>query len=275
MINLSVVMATYNEDLNFLRTCINSVLNQTFKEFEFFIVVEPQEQNIDFLEEIEMIDNRIRIIKNESRAGIAGSRNKALMQCSGKYVAIIDSDDYCAPERFEKQFHLLENNYKVNLVGSNMWLIDESGNIIGERRYPESHFEIKRNFLLTMAVGNPTIMIRRRDLKEIGLFDSKLIKAEDIELWLRFLAHGMIMHNVQENLLYYRVQRKNERREKVHYRNHYGARKRHSRFIWPWHERFFSLFIYFILSHIPHSYLQYLLALGIVDKIKRIRRIEH
>jgi glycosyltransferase involved in cell wall biosynthesis len=275
MSNLSVVMATYNEQLTFLKTCINSILSQTLEDFEFFIVVEPQEKNLVFLREIASKDNRIKIVENETRLGVAGSRNTGFLKCSGKYIAIIDGDDYCAPERFERQFQLLEENQRVNVVGTNMWLVDGDGNIVGERTYPESHLEIKRSFLLTMAVGNPTLMIRRRDLKEVGLFDSNLIKAEDIELWLRFLAHGMIMHNLQENLLYYRVQKKNERRDKVHYRNHYAARRRHSKFIWPWHERLFSLSMYFIISHIPHSYLQHLLALGIVDKMKRIRRIVH
>src|SRR3990172_5625178 len=110
MCDLSVVMATYNENPIFLKTCIDSILNQTFKNFEFLIVVEPQEKNMEFLSSVEGADKRVKILKNDTKIGVAGSRNRAILESSGKYIALMDSDDYCAPDRFEKQLNLLENN---------------------------------------------------------------------------------------------------------------------------------------------------------------------
>jgi GT2 family glycosyltransferase len=124
-----------------------------------------------------------------------------------------------------------------------------------------------------MAVGNPTVMIRREDLRQTGFFDSHFVKAEDFELWLRFLANGKVMHNLQENLVYYRIQgNHNEKRGKIHWRNNYLARKRYSRAIWEWNERIFTLSIYFILSHVPDTFVEKLFSLTAVDKMKRIER---
>lgn len=272
MYELSVIMATYNENLKFLKTCIDSVLHQTFNDFEFIIVVEPKETNIDFLRTIAVKDSRVKILKNESRLGVATSRNRAILESSGKYIAIIDGDDYCDLSRFEKQLKFMENNNGVSVVGSNMYLIDENDNIVGERRYPELHQEIKKNFLLTMAIANPTVMMRRKDLEEIDLFDSHFHKAEDFELWLRFLAYDKRMHNLQEGLVYYRVPANhNEKRGNVHWENNFIARKRHSKFIWPFHQRLFSIFFYYSISKIPDNLLDNLFGLKIVNRIRNIR----
>ena len=107
MHDLSVVMATYNENPIFLKACIDSILNQTFRNFEFIIAAEPQEKNMEFLSGVESADKRVKILRNETRLGVAGSRNRAIMESSGKYIALMDGDDYCALDRFEKQLSFL------------------------------------------------------------------------------------------------------------------------------------------------------------------------
>ncbi|MBI3378871.1 MAG: glycosyltransferase [Nitrospirae bacterium] len=272
MHDLSVVMATYNENPIFLKACINSILNQTFRNFEFIIVVEPQEKNMGFLSGVESSDNRVRILKNETRLGVAGSRNRAILESSGKYIALMDSDDYCAPDRFEKQLGFFGDNPDVSVAGSNMYLLDKDDNITGERKYPEFHSKIQRSFLLTMAVANPSVMFRKKDIDEVGLFDDRLYKSEDFELWLRFLAHNKKMHNLQENLIYYRMPAlHNEKRGHMHWRNNYIARKRYSRLIWPLHLRFLSLLLFFLVSRLPDVFLDYLLNLKIAERIKHIK----
>ncbi|MFZ3122457.1 MAG: glycosyltransferase [Thermodesulfovibrionales bacterium] len=272
MHDLSVIMATYNETPIFLTTCIDSILNQTFRSFGFVIVVEPQEKNMEFLSSIESTDKRVKILKNERRLGVAGSRNKAILETSGKYLAFMDSDDYCAPYRFEKQLSFLENNPDVSVVGSNMYLVDENNNMIGERKYPELHEKIKRSFLFTMAVANPSIMVRRNDMSHVGFFDDKLFKAEDFDLWLRFLVKDKKMHNLQDKLVFYRTHpNDNKKRGRLHYKNYFAAFKKHGKFIWPFHQRFFSLLFFFVVSNIPNYLLDYLLNLKIVKRIKNIR----
>jgi glycosyltransferase involved in cell wall biosynthesis len=272
MQELSVIMTTYNENLNFLKNCINSVLLQTFNNFDFIIVVEPDETNMNFLESVASMDKRVTILKNKTKSGISGSRNRAIQESSGEYIAIIDGDDYCDLSRFEKQLKFLENNPGISVVGSNMYLIDEDNNIIGERRYPEVYRDIKRSFLLTMPIANPAVMTRKKDLIEVGYFNSTFSKSEDFELWLRFLVKNKKMYNLLENLLYYRVPLKNNiKRSRLHWKNNYIARKRHSRFIWPIHKRFYSLFLYFFISKIPGIFLNNLLNLKITNRTRNIK----
>lgn len=272
MYDLSVIMATYKENPIFLKTCIVSVLHQTYKNFEFIIVVEPDETNIDLFNNVARTDSRAKIFKNEARIGVAGSRNRAIMESSGRYIAIIDGDDYCDLRRFEKQIRFLESHPEVNVVGSNMFLVDVNDNIFGERRYPEIHEDIKKEFLLTMAVANPTVMMRRRDIEKVGLFDYNFYKAEDFELWLRFLANKKIMHNLQENLVYYRIpSNHNKKRHSIHWKNNFIARKRYSKFIWPFYQRLFSMSFYYITSKIPNRFLNDLFNTQIVNRIRNIR----
>lgn len=270
MIDLSVIMTTYKDEPVFLETCIESVLNQTYKNFNFVIVIEPDETNIDILRHVETRDNRVKVLKNDRRLGIAGSRNRAILESYGKYIAIIDGDDYCAPERFEKQITFLEANPDVNVVGSNMYLVDRDGNILGQRHYPESNESIKKYFLLTMGIANPTVMVRRKDMEEVGLFNPKLSKAEDMELWLRFLRNGKKMHNLQERLVYYRLPTGgNSKRNKLHIQNIYSARKEHSKFIWSFPERALSLLFWFLVNHIPDALIDYVLSLNVVSKLRK------
>jgi glycosyltransferase involved in cell wall biosynthesis len=265
-------MATYNEDLNFLNVCIDSILRQTFQDFEFIIVIEPGEKNKGFLEKVADADKRVMILENESRLGLSGSRNRAIKEGCGEYIAFIDGDDYCDIKRFKRQIRFLESNPEISVVGSNLYLIDGDNNITGERRYSEAHGDIKKAFLLTMGIANPAVMLRRRDLDEVGFFDSRFSKAEDFELWLRFLALNKRMYNFQENLVYYRIPAShNDRRGRVHWKNNYIARKRHSKFIWPAHQRVLSTLLYFFISHIPEGSLDNLLQFKIIDKIKNIR----
>jgi len=272
MNELSVIMATYNEAPNFLKICMDSILQQTFKDFEFIIVAEPDEKNIDYLTGVANIDHRVKVLKNKARLGVSGSRNRAIEESSGDYVAIIDSDDYCDPDRFGKQLLFLKGNPEISVVGSNMYLVDAADRVVGERRYPELHGGIKKYFLVTMAIANPTVMVRKKDLEKIGLFNGNFSKAEDFELWLRFLVNGKKMHNLQESLLYYRVQPgHNMKRGRVHWRNLYMARKKYSRFIWPFYQRFPSIFFCFILSLLPDSFMDILLNPKAINRMKNIK----
>ena len=271
MPELSVIMPTYNEDIEALKTCVQSVLQQTFSEFEFLIVVEPGEKNLFFLEDLAIADSRVTIIANEVKLGVSESRNRALSVSTGKYVSLIDGDDYCDVTRFEKQIAFLEFHPDVSLVGSNMSLIDENNHIIGERNYPETFDEIKNRFLYTMTVANPTVTVRRKDIEDIGFYDSEFTKAEDFELWLRFLANHKKMHNLQEKLVYYRTPtNQNEKRGRVHWQNNYIARKRYSKLIWPIHKRMGSLLMYFMICNMPNGLIDRLMNMTMLSKFRNI-----
>jgi len=275
MVDISVIMSTYKDSSAFLTTCIKSVLNQTYSEIEFIIVAEPDEVNLDLLRNAERQDKRVKVLINERRLGIAGSRNRAIQHSCGNYIAIIDGDDYCDAERLEKQRNFLETNADISVVGSNLYLVGKDNVVVGERRYPELHKSIKEYFLLTMGIANPSVMVRRKDLDEVGSFDPGLMKAEDMELWLRFLRHGKKMHILQEYLVYYRLPMgDSSKRNKLHMQNVYSARKKHGRYIWSFRQRVFSMLLWFIISHIPDGFIDYILNSNITKRMRMFSAVD-
>lgn len=273
MLKLSVIMPVYKERLDHLKSSIDGVLNQTYDNFEFIIVAEPNEENITFLDNIKKSDSRTKVIRNKTRLGVADTRNRAINKCTGEYIAFVDADDFSRVDRFEKQVEFLEDNPEISVLGSNMDIVDENDNIIGKRKYPELHEDILREFLLIMPLANPTVMVRNKDLKDLGTFNSTLIKSEDFDLWMRFLAYNRRFHNVQEDLISYRVTAGyNEKRPKIHWVNNYIARKKYGKYIWPLHQRMLSLSAYYLISLISETYLNALLSLPLVDHIKKIKR---
>lgn len=271
MPELSVIMTTYNEKASFLERCVGSILDQTYKNFEFIVVIEPDEENERFLMNLASLDSRIRIIKNKIKSGIAESRNRAITASTGEYIALMDSDDYCDKTRLEKQLSFLKNNSDISAVGSNLFLVDSDDRIIGQRKYPELHDGIKKYFLQTMSIANPSVMTRRKDIDVIGLFNPMFPKSEDLELWLRFLVQNKKMYNIQENLVYFRIPDEEvEKRGHLHYRYNYIARKKYSKFIWAFPERLPSLIGYFLLSRAPDIVIKMILSRKISNKIKNV-----
>lgn len=266
------MMATFNENPSFLRRCVDSVLNQTFKDFELIIVVEPDERNISYLHEL---DDRVRIIANDSKNGFVKSLNVGIENSKGKYIARIDSDDYCDLTRFEKQVKFLNENSEISVVGTNLYLVDDHNNIIGRRESPETSDDIRKSFLLSTPLIHSSVMIRKKDLEEIGLYSEEFIRSEDLEIFLRFLANGKKFFNLQEYLLYYRVGKGQLRRDNMHWRYNYMARRLYSKSIWSLRERFLSLFIYFVISRTPDIFIERLFNLTMVmrflNKIRNVR----
>ena len=269
---LSVIMASKNEDILYLKKCVDSIQHQTFTNFVFYIVIEENDYNFQYFKKLTFNNDNIKLLINKKKPGVAVARNIGIQNSQSKYIAIIDSDDFYDLNKFKKQITFLEKKKNISLIGSNLFLVDGKDNIVGQRLYPQNSNEIKKQFLYKMPVANPSIVVRRDDINEVGLFDDNFNKAEDFELWLRFLAKNKKMYNIQENLVYYRTTGDaNKKRGPRHYKNYYIALKRHSKFIWPFGIRSISLLMFFIIQLIPNCYLSILLNTKIVNKIKSIK----
>ena len=122
---VSVVMGAYNGE-RFLRPAIESILNQTFRDFELIVI---DDCSTDATPRIlrEFKDDRMRVVRNERNLGIAKTLNKGIAIARGEYVALQDHDDLSQPDRFSKQVAFLETHPRVGMVGSRVNLIDESG----------------------------------------------------------------------------------------------------------------------------------------------------
>jgi glycosyltransferase involved in cell wall biosynthesis len=196
-------MSVYNGE-KYLRYAINSIINQSFSDFEFIIINDASTDNTGKILG-EYNDNRIVIINNEKNLGLTKSLNKGIAVAKGKYIARMDADDISMPERIEKQVGFMENHKDVAILGTDYYPIDEAGRRINAKLMrPISSTEIKRNLFKFNPFIHSSLMIRREVLKEVGYYDERFKKAQDYELCLRILSkyEG---YNLPEELIAFRI----------------------------------------------------------------------
>jgi glycosyltransferase EpsE len=203
---VSVIMATYNDKLSYLTKAVESILNQSYRNLEFIIVDDSnKEETIQYLFNLSSQDNRVKIIHNERKQGFVKSLNIGLKASKGKYIARMDSDDISILDRIEKQVKFMEANSSVSILGTGIIIIDENGEIKGERKYKSSFEEIKKSMFFRNPLAHPSTLFRKEIIDKIGPYDEKFIMAEDYELWLRAIKKGIIIENLEEYLLQYRM----------------------------------------------------------------------
>lgn len=202
---ISVVMSVYNGEI-YLRSAIESVLNQTFKDFEFIIINDcSTDKTADILKEFEAKDNRIILFEKPINKGFKGfveNLNIGISKARGKYIARMDADDLCLPGRLEKQFNFLEENPKVFLTGSSMILMNEKSEEIGKMNAFSNPDLIRKRTKIDNPIFHPTIMFRNEpDL----IYRDKLYACEDFDFHLRMLSEKRVLYNISEPLLKYRI----------------------------------------------------------------------
>jgi glycosyltransferase involved in cell wall biosynthesis len=197
---ISVLTAVYNS-AELIRPAIESVLNQTFGDFEWVIINDATPDNsIEIIESYN--DPRIKIYHNETNMGLAASLNKGLALCTGEYIARMDTDDVCYPNRFERQVAFMGAHPEVAIAGS--W-VNLTGDWKGLWKTPVHHEEIQCKLLFNSAIAHPTVMMRKNELDKFGLrYDSRLKKIQDYDLWVR-ASQVVKLANIPEVLLDYRI----------------------------------------------------------------------
>lgn len=202
MIKVSVITPAYNAG-KYIRETIESILNQTFSEFEFIIIDDCSTDNTwEIIREYEAKDSRIRAIKNEYNLGIAGNRNKGLHLAQGEYIVWQDADDISLPTRVEKQLRFLEEHPKIGIVGGFLQFFDENGEH-GFRKYDAEDADLRKKIFRYSPVAQPAAMIRKKCLDEAGEYDLKYPPAEDLDMSFRIGKHHEFA-NLQETVVKYR-----------------------------------------------------------------------
>lgn len=197
-------MPVYNAGV-YVREAIESVLSQSFTNFEFIIINDGSTD--DSLQVIQSFsDKRIRLIDNKRNQGIIATRNQGLDLANGKYIANMDADDICLPGRFEKQLNFLEKNPDVAILATKLVLVDPSGSEIGI--WPEdngcvSEADIRATLPIINCIGQPTIVMRTSIIRSIG-YNKRFKHNEDWGLWLHVLSEGYRIAKLNEVLLKYR-----------------------------------------------------------------------
>ena len=206
---VSVIIPTYNRAL-LLQKAIQSVLDQTFQDFEIIVV-----NNYSIDNTIEVVrsfnDKRIKIINIRNEGIIARSRNRGLKESQGNYIAFLDSDDLWLPEKLEKQVELLDSNKELGLVYSDSYIIDEEDNF-EKNTYSQNFKPFRGNVLNELLYNNfiplLTAIIRKEVLNKVGVFNPKYKIAQDHDLFLR-IAEYYPVDFIEQSLAKYRVHDEN------------------------------------------------------------------
>lgn len=203
---ITVLMSVYNEKETFLKRSINSILHQTFADFEFIILDDcsTDENCREILEKYKDKDGRIRLMRNEKNIGLTKSLNKGLGICEGKYIARIDGDDLADPYRLEKQLEFMENNPKFVLCGSWSLNINEKDEVIGEKRLYTEYGEIRKNLLYFNFFTHSSLFFKRDAALEAGGYSEDIKKAQDYDFILKMSARHPIA-NIPQFLCSYRI----------------------------------------------------------------------
>lgn len=204
---LSVIMPVYNEKKEWIIESLESILNQTFKNFEFIIIIDNPENNeaINLISDYTKIDKRIKYYVNEENIGLVKTLNKGLSLCSGEYIARMDSDDIALPNRFEKQLYYLKNNPEVELVGTNWICIDENGGLLfNHGKLPTKYSFIKKNIKYNNMFLHPSWMFRRTIIDR-GIKYRDIDYCEDYDFITLLITNNIVISNINEYLMNYRI----------------------------------------------------------------------
>lgn len=235
---ITVLLPVYNCEM-YVQTAVESILNQTFTNFEFLIIDDAStDATVSIIKKLD--DSRIQLIEKPVNSGYTNSLNYGLQIAKGQYIARMDGDDISMPERFAQQIAYLESHPDVVVCGTTYKIVGNDKRIT----LPEHHEAIKIGLLWGNCILHPSVLIRKKVLDDFSIrYDTSKEPAEDYDMWVRLLSIGKL-HNLQEVLLKYRVygnqvsrtraeeQKKNDVQSKfklVHYLN----------IVWDVHEHHF------------------------------------
>jgi glycosyltransferase involved in cell wall biosynthesis len=201
---VSVVMPVYNA-APFVKQAVESILTQTYKNFEFIIIDDASKDNShEIVKKLARRDKRIRLLRNKKNIGIGATMNKLLSEVKGDFIARMDADDVAYPTRLEKQVNYLLENPDVGIVGSFMNEINEKNEFVATREVPLIHEEISEQFMTMQAIQNPTLMFNKNlVLKEELYYKDTLSPVDDLDFYFRQLWYVKFA-NIPEYLMSYR-----------------------------------------------------------------------
>lgn len=201
---ISVLMSIYNENENEIKKSVESILNQTFHDFEFIIVIDNP--SMYYVENIlkSYNDDRLICLKNESNIGLAMSMNRAASIAKGKYIARMDADDISDLNRFQEEYTYLESHPNIGLVCTNYHYIDENNNTVNFESINVNFKSYKKLLPYINMIHHPTVMIRKQVFDHVGGYRN-FPCTQDYDLWLRLLHENIEFAKIEKDLLAYRI----------------------------------------------------------------------
>jgi glycosyltransferase involved in cell wall biosynthesis len=210
---VSVIMPVYNAG-SFLVPAIDSILNQTYQNFEFIIVDDAStDDSLTVIRKYQkQYPNKIKLIALKKNRNHGGDRcvNEGLKYAKGKYIARMDADDIAHVTRLQKQVDFLESNTDIFLVGSIAYVIDKNGTIIGDKLEPETPEKIYKSYFTFHPLIHPSCMIRNVYKGKTFSYDIVYSANNDYHTFFTLICKGYKFYNLQEKLMYYRIHGKND-----------------------------------------------------------------
>lgn len=200
---ISVVMPVFNGG-KFLIDAVNSVLQQSYRDFELLIINDGStDGSADILSEFASKDSRVRLF-NRANHGLIATLNFAIARCNGEFIARMDADDVCEPERLARQLEFFSNNPNVAVLGTGYSYINQDGDTLGQRNIQTDDNNIRAAFFFGNPLAHPSIMFNLRQMPPNWQYDNAFEGAEDLALWLA-LSSQVKFANLAEPLLAYRL----------------------------------------------------------------------
>lgn len=197
---ISVVMPVYNS-AKYLPLAIESILNQTYSDFEFIIIDDGStDASWDIIRGYATKDKRIKIKKNVSNLGICRTLNEGLSQAKSDFIARMDSDDWSYPDRFGKQLAFMKSHPKVVICGGGIEVCDSNLKVKNSRYYPASDKKIREKILRINPFAHPAVLFRADAFHKTGGYNPDLSGVEDYDLYFRIGKYGKFA-NVAEKVL--------------------------------------------------------------------------
>lgn len=222
---ISVILPVYNGE-KYISKSIESILNQTIKDFELIIINDGSTDNTDDII-CSYDDSRIIYLKNDTNLKLIRTLNIGLENSKGKFISRIDADDIAFPNLFEKQLQIFNKYYYVDFINVRTYLMSED-----ESRYYKSKTTISVNhdvhqhiIFFQNMISHPGLMIKSKIIKKFRYSNNPQIPVEDVHLWYRLLKHNYYCYTIDDYLLYYRkaqfglnkTQRRNRHNQRVAY----------------------------------------------------------
>ena len=202
--DISVIMSVYNGE-TYLAEAVESVINQTFKNWELVIINDcSSDATSEILADFSLKDERIKVHTNEVNLKLPTSLNKAISLCEGKYIARMDADDICLPDRLEKQFKFMEENSDVALSSCRFLTVKNGVYASGGAGGRCDFKALKSMLLVANPILHPGVIAKAEVMKRFN-YDTTLTCTEDLELWTRMVMENQKIQILPECLLIYRL----------------------------------------------------------------------
>lgn len=212
---LSVLLPVYQPRLDYLHSAIESILQQSFSDFELIIIEAPSAVSIDKLL-AKYDDARIQHHRFADKPSLVKQLNYGLQLARADMIARMDGDDWSHPERLKRQWDFLQENPEISVLGTQICIMDDRDRPIGFRHYPTEPEQTAQLLKRYNTIAHPSVMYRKKPVLEVGGYWYDRFPAnEDYELWCRLAKRGYRLATLNEQLLRYRIHPQAMKSEKL------------------------------------------------------------